>query len=168
MTVTKRQGVWIGGHSHLDGANYPSRWWKRKQTHAFGRNFCISLFSLDWPTLSGFFFIVVYTIVSAFKEISCVVTSLIKIIVSMCEKRREHRVCSQLSVLPVVRQREGSVLNRVKSRGLHFNTQLTFKWANTTTKSKLSPQTFHNATCASLSLFGKKKWKIIALMITNY
>lgn len=116
----------MGIHTSTVLIIHPADGKENRHTHLVATSASLSLASTDLLFL-GFFFIVVYTIVSAFKEISCVVTSLIKIIVSMCEKRREHRVCSQLSVLPVVRQREGSVLNRVKSRGLHFNTQLTFK-----------------------------------------
>lgn len=45
------------------------------------------LASTDLMFLFSFFFIAIYANVSGFKEISCVVTSLIKIIVSLCEKK---------------------------------------------------------------------------------
>lgn len=58
-------------------------------------------------------------------------------------------MCSQLSILPAVRERDASVLNRVKSRGLHFSTQPTFKRANTTSKRR------ENLDCVHKNL-GKK------------
>lgn len=114
----------VGFHTSMVLIIYPPDR-KRKPTNTFGHKFCISLFSFDDPIF--FFFIAIYPTVSGFKEISCAVTSLIKIIVSPCEKRQECCVCSQLSVLLAGREHDSRVLNRVKSRGLHFNTQLTFK-----------------------------------------